>query len=229
MVPSMALLPSPLLGPSVWQPVAQILAGRGWHTVTCAAAGPLRTPQDARDALLAELPAEQELVLVPHSNAGAFAPALVMQRRVLGVIFVDSVLPPGRGHVSLAPPAFLDLLRAKADDDGLLPVWTAWWDEDVSGLFPDTETRAQVEREQRQLPLSYFEAALPVPPGWDERPAAYLAFGDTYAAERDEAARRHWPVTTLPGEHLHQLINPDQVAAELVTVVGQLGISVHMD
>jgi pimeloyl-ACP methyl ester carboxylesterase len=225
----MALLPSPLLGPSVWQPVAQILAGRGWHTVTCAAAGPVRTAQDALDAFLAELPDEQELVLVPHSNAGAYVPALVMQRRVLGVIFVDSVLPPGRGHVPLAPPAFLDLLRAKADDDGLLPVWTAWWDEDVSELFPNTETRTQVEREQRHLPLSYLEAELPVPPGWDERPAAYLAFGDTYADERDEAARRQWPVTTLPGEHLHQLINPDQVAAELVTLVGRLGISVHMD
>jgi hypothetical protein len=73
--------------------------------------------------------------------------------------------------------------------------------------------------------MSYFEGVLPVPPGWDERPAAYLAFGDTYADERDEAARRHWPVTTLPGGHLQQLIGPDQVAAELVTLVHRLGIN----
>jgi hypothetical protein len=31
-------------------------------------------------------------------------------------------------------------------------------------------------------------------------------------------------VTTLPAEHLHQLIDPDQVAIELVTLLGRLGI-----
>lgn len=229
MVPSMALLPSPLLGPSVWQPVARILAGWGWHTTTGAVTGPVRTVHQVLDALLAELPAEREYVLVPHSNAGAYVPALVEQRRAAGVIFVDAVLPPRRGSIPLAPPAFLDLLRAKADDEGLLPVWTGWWDEDISPLFPDPDTRARVEREQRQFPLSYFETAMPVQPGWDDCPAAYLAFGDTYAAERDEAARRHWPVKTVPGEHLHQLIDPRRVAAELVTLVRQLGVSLPQD
>jgi len=102
--------------------------------------------------------------------------------------------------------SFLDLLRTKADGEGLLPTWTRWWDEaEIGALFPDAHTRVGVEREQKQLPLSYFEEVLPVPPGWDECPAAYLAFGGTYAAERDQAVRRHWPVTTLPGDHLHQL------------------------
>jgi hypothetical protein len=96
-------------------------------------------------------------------------------------------------------------------------------------VFPDAETRAHVEREQQQLPLAYFEEALPVPAGWDEHPVAYLAFGEAYADERDEAARRHWPVTTLPSEHLHQLIDPDQVAAELVALLGRLGITMPND
>ena len=61
---------------------------------------------------------------MPHSNAGAYVPELVMQRRVVATVFVDAVLPPGHGSVPPAPPAFLDLLRAKANDDGLLPVWT---------------------------------------------------------------------------------------------------------
>ena len=226
MVPSMALLPSPLLGPSVWQPVAQVLADRGWHTVTCAVTAPVRTGQDVLDAFLATLPMEQDLVLVPHSNAGAYVPELVMQRRVVATVFVDAVLPPRRGRVPLAPPAFLDLLGAKADDDGLLPVWTQWWDDaDVAALLPDAQTRARVEREQQQLPLSYFEGTLPVPQGWDQRRGAYLAFGDTYAAERDEAARRRWPVTTLPGTHLHLLTDPDEVATELLVLIGQLGVN----
>jgi len=224
MVPSLALLPSPLLGSAVWQPVARVLADHGWHTVICVAAPPVRTGQDALDAFVAALPTEQDLVVVPHSNAGVYVPELVMQRRVVGAVFVDAVLPPGRGHVPLAPPAFLDLLREKADDDGLLPVWTSWWDEaDVMDLFPDAQTRARVEIEQQQLPLSYFESTLPIPQGWDDIPGAYLAFGDTYATERDQAAQRRWPVSTLSGGHLHMLIDPEKVAAELVALISGLG------
>jgi len=224
MVPLLALLPSPLLGSAVWQPVARVLADHGWHTVICVAAPPVRTGQDALDAFVAMLPAEQDLVVVPHSNAGVYVPELVMQRRVVGAVFVDAVLPPGRGYVPLAPPAFLDLLREKADDDGLLPVWTSWWDEaDVMDLFPDAQTRARVEIEQQQLPLSYFESTLPIPQGWDDIPGAYLAFGDTYATERDQAARRRWPVSTLSGGHLHMLIDPEKVAAELVALISGLG------
>lgn len=69
MVSSLALLPSPLLGPSVWQPVAQVHADRGWHTMICAASAPLtHTGPDVLDAFLAALSMDRELVLVPHSN-----------------------------------------------------------------------------------------------------------------------------------------------------------------
>jgi hypothetical protein len=167
----LALLPSPLLGPSVWQPVARVLTGRGWQATTSAVVGPVRTGKDALDGFLAALPTEQDLVLVAHSNAGAYIPALVTHRRVVAVVFVDAVLPPSLGNVPLAPPSFVDFLRVKADDSGLLPGWTEWWDEaDVAALFPDAATRVRVEREQRRLPLSYFEGALTVPPGWDETP-----------------------------------------------------------
>lgn len=224
MVVSLALLPSPLLGSAVWQPVARVLAGYGWHTVICEAAPQVRTGRDALDAFVATLPTEQDLVVVPHSNAGVYVPGLVMQRRVVGAVFVDAVLPPGRGHVPLAPPALLDLLREKADDDGLLPVWTSWWDEaDVMDLFPDAQTRARVEIEQQQLPLSYFESTLTIPQGWDDIPGAYLAFGDTYASERDQAVQRRWPVSTLSGGHLQIMIDPEKVAAELNTLIGGLG------
>jgi len=226
MVASLALLTSPLLGPSVWQPVARVLADRGWDTAICAATTPVRTGQDVFDAFLASLPTDEDLVLVPHSNAGAYVPALVTHRRVVASVFIDAVLPPSHGRVPLAPPEFLDVLRAKADGYGLLPVWTRWWDDaDVAALFPDAQTRTQVEREQQQLPLSYFEGSLPVPPGWDRPPRAYLAFGETYATERDDAARRGWPVTTLDGTHLQLLTDPEEVATELLALVDQLGVN----
>lgn len=227
MFPSLALLPSPLLGPSVWQPVAGVLADRGWHTATGAAPAPVRTGRDVLDAFLAGLPPGRDLVVVAHSNAGAYVPALMAQRPVVAAVFVDAVLPPRSGRVPLAPPAFLDLLREKADADGLLPVWTNWWDEaEVAGLFPDAAARARVEQEQQRLPLSYFEASLPVAEGWADRPGAYLAFGETYRRERDEATRRGWPVSTLPGEHLHLLNDPTHVATEILALINQLGIHV---
>jgi hypothetical protein len=96
---------------------------------------------------------------------------------------------------------------------------------EVAPLFPDAATRAAVEAEQPRLPLSYFDAAVPSPSGWQDLPAAYLAFGDTYAAERDVARARGWPVTTLPGEHLHLLCAPDAVTDALLGLVGRLGLS----
>ena len=95
----------------------------------------------------------------------------------------------------------------------------------VLGLFPNAETSERLEREQQRLPMSHFEGSLPVREGWADRPGAYLAFGDTYGRERDEAERRRYTVSTLPGEHLHLLNNPDQVATELVELMSQLGVN----
>ena len=150
--------------------------------------------------------------------------ALTVERSVAGYLFVDAGLPAEYGRVPLTPPAFLDLLTTKAGDDGFLPLWTNWWDgADTDALFPDAEVRARVESEQRALPLSYFRGSLPVPAGWDTRPGAYIAFGDTYAEDRQEAVRRGWPVTTLPGHHLHMLVEPRQVAAEIATLLAAIG------
>lgn len=213
----LAVLPSPMLGASVWRPVAHTLVERGWNAHIAASEAVLpRTAQDVLDGFLATLPPDEDLVLVPHSNAGAYVPALAAERRVIGCVFVDALLPPADGRIPLAPPALLDAMRELADDEGMLPPWTRWFDDaDVAELFPDEDTRDQVELEQQSFPISYFEEYLPVPSGWDARPCAYLAFGETYASQRDEAARRGWPVRTLQGLHLHTLIDPESVAAQV--------------
>lgn len=227
MVASLALLPSPLLGRSVWRPVADALATVGWTTTWCSAPTNPQTGRGVLDSFLGQLPTDQDLILVAHSNAGAYIPALSTQRSVVGAVFVDALLPPPRGDLPLAPPAFLDFLRQKADADGVLPVWTDWWEEqDVAALFPDNETRHRIEREQTRLPLSYFEDRLVIPDGWDEAlPGAYLAFGDTYSRERDNAQQRNWPVTTLTGEHLHLVNDPTQVAEALIDLLKQIDIT----
>jgi hypothetical protein len=224
MDPVLCLLPSPLLGPACWRPVSDVLSDRGF-TVTAIASGRApRTGADVLAAYLAAIPADRDVVLVPHSNAGLFVPSLAAQRRVAGYVFVDAGLPlDGADRVPMIPASFYSMLAGQADEAGLLPPWTQWWDEDsVSELFPDAGTREAVEREQSRLPLSYFAESVAVPSGWAARPGAYLAFGDTYAAERAAAASRGWAVRTLPGEHLHMLVDPAEVAAAISDLIASL-------
>jgi hypothetical protein len=221
--PVLCLLPSPLLGPAVWRPVARQLAVDGWAVaeVPWMPVAP-RTGPDVLETLVEAVPGGRGAVLIPHSNAGLYVPAVTARRRVAGYVFVDAGLPGHAGSVPMIPPGLHEFLAGKADGNGALPPWTQWWDEDISGLFPNAEVREEVEGEQHSVPLSYFREKLPVPSGWDDQPGAYLAFGDTYAAERAEAAARGWPVRTLPGEHLHMLIDPGQVAGSIGELVTEL-------
>ncbi len=224
--PLLVLLPSPLLGPAVWTSVASRLSEQGWPVAVPPprAASP-ETPDDVLAWLLAAVPEDRDVVLVPHSNAGLYVPAIVQERRVVAMVFVDAGLPPAAGSVPLAPPAFRAILDELADADGLLPPWTQWWEEaDIAPLFPDPASRRRVEAEQPRLPLRYFHHALVVEPGWDAAPAAYLAFGETYAEERAEAAARGWPSRTLAGGHLHALVDPAAVAAAVVELLADCGI-----
>jgi len=202
------LLHSPLVGPATWRPVGERLRAAG---------------HDAEVADPRRATASGSVVLVAHSNAGLYAPAMGERLEVVATVYVDAALAGEGPDTPLAPPALVDHLRGLADPDGVLPPWSRWWSpEDLLGLFPDDATRAAVEREQPRLPLAYFTTRVPVPAGWAARPSAYLAFGDTYADEVAEAHGHGWPVEVLAGRHLHQLHDPDGVAAAVVHLAALL-------
>jgi hypothetical protein len=215
------LIPSPLLGPATWRPVEAWLRGQG-HEAQAVDFGPQpRTPAQVVDAVAAAA-ADQTVFLVPHSNAGLYAPYLATLVDVRATVFVDAALPDPEAEgkeTSLAPQAFLDFLRSLANHEGVLPPWTQWWD-DVADLFPDSSARQAIEREQQRLPLKYFTGRIPVPTGWTKRQAAYLAFGETYAAERDRATRMGWLTETMPGGHLHALQDPAAVGTAVLNLSG---------
>lgn len=122
----------------------------------------------------------------------------------------------------MAPEWLLDDLDAMADADGLLPGWTSWWSEaEVNGLFPGPTWRAAVEAAQPRLPLAYFRERVDVTA--TSVPSAYLAFGETYAEELARAEKRGWPVSVVPGGHLHLLQDPPAVAAELLGLRARVG------
>ena len=205
---TLLFLPSPLLGPAAWAPVAALLDARVADTAGAT------TPTAVMAAFEAAARGLSEVVLVPHSNAGLYVPRLAERIGARAAVYVDAALAGDRPDTPLAPPRFLELLEELAGADGLLPPWTQWWD-DVSELFPDEASRAAVEAGEPRLPLSYFTSRVAVPPGWVERPNAYLAFGDTYADEVAFALSQDWPLTVLPGRHLHQLVAPEEVAAAI--------------
>ncbi|WP_309648694.1 hypothetical protein [Nocardioides sp.] len=216
------LVPSPLLGPATWRGVERWLSQQAHEAQTVDLGARSRTPDGVLTAVAAAA-GDREVVLVPHSNAGLYAPHLATLVDVRATVYVDAALPgpASEEETPLAPPAFLDLLRTLADEDGVLPPWTQWWD-DVADLFPDEATRAAIEAEQQRLPLDYFTSLVPTPRDWRERGAAYLAFGDTYAEERDLAIRAGWPTRTIAGGHLHQLHDPAGVGRAIVDLAEEL-------
>jgi hypothetical protein len=210
------LVPSPLLGPATWRPVEAWLREHG-HEAQAVDLGPQpRTAAGVLDTVVAAA-SDRAVVLVPHSNAGLYAPNLATLVDVRATVFVDAALPDPAAEgkdTPLAPPAFFDFLQQLADLEGVLPPWTRWWG-DAADLFPDSSSRDAVEREQQRLPLAYFTSRLPVPVEWSKRPAAYLAFGETYAEERERATRAGWPTRTIAGGHLQLLHEPAAVGAAI--------------
>ncbi len=91
----------------------------------------------------------------------------------------------------------------------------------MAAMFPDGERlRAAVTAEQPRLPLSYYTEQVPAPDEWAGHRCGYLVFSEAYAHEADEARRRGWTVHSLPGEHLHQIVDPAGVAAALTGLAG---------
>jgi len=219
------LVHSPSTGPSAWTPVAERLPGT---TVVPDLTDVADSPSpfwprvvEAVSKAIAGLPADRPVILVAHSNAGLFVPLIAeaSARPVTGCVFVDAPLPARSEATPVAPPELIEFLQDRVDEDGRLPPWTAWWEEaDVAPMFPDPRTREIVEAEQPRLPLAYYRQMIPVPAGWDRPPCAYLLFGPPYDEPAAEARARGWEVTEIPGEHLHEIVDPGAVADYLLSV-----------
>jgi pimeloyl-ACP methyl ester carboxylesterase len=223
--PIFVLIHSPLVGPTAWSPVADELARRGrealvpsLRSVPDPAAPHWRQLSEAVRAATAET--ADPVVLVGHSAGGLLLPTIAeaLIAEVAALVFVDSFLPPPGGSLRLAPPEFMGQLRALAAD-GVLPPWSSWLGEDaMRELVPDERLRAALEAEMPRLPLSYFEASVPLPDGWDARPCTYLLFTpEPYGQSAADARGRGWPVAEVAGvRHLAMATEPIAVTEALL-------------
>ena len=232
MTPVLVLIHSPSVGPGTWQPVADLLRSSGVESVipdlrTIGSGQPPYWPRVAQTVAeeIAKVDPDVPVLLVAHSNAGLFLPTIAQAagHPIDGAIFVDAGLPATDGETPVAPVEFQEQLRELADADGVLPPWTDWWTpEDIAELLPDPAVRTAVVAEQPRLPLAYYQQTLPTPPAWASIRAAYLQFSDGYAAEASRAGHAGWPVEHLPGEHLHQVVDPVAVTDSLLSLVDRL-------
>jgi hypothetical protein len=215
------VLPSPLLPARAYAPLTHALERRGWGVVVAEVPGLPRGPDPVLAAFREAVSGHTDLV-VAHSNAGRYAVAVA---GAAPVVYLDAALPPERGDATLAPDGLLDHLAGLADDDGLLPPWTRWWDDDdLASVVPDPAVLAGIRAEEQRMPLAYFRSRLGAPDGWVTHPQAYLALGDTYAEETAFARRLGWPTGVLEGAlHLHHLVDPDAVADAVLDLAAALG------
>jgi pimeloyl-ACP methyl ester carboxylesterase len=222
--PVFVLIHSPLVGPTTWLPVADELVRRGREAVVPSLLGVAAAPapqwsQVPEVVRAATANTAAPVVLVGHSGAGLLLPAIAdaLTVEVAALVFVDSFLPPANGSLRLAPPGLMDQLRALAAD-GVLPPWSSWFGEAMRELVPDDRLRATLTEEMPRLPLSYFEASVPLPGGWRSRPCAYLLFShEPYAESAAQAREQGWPVAETPGAgHLAMASGPIAVTDGLL-------------
>jgi pimeloyl-ACP methyl ester carboxylesterase len=224
--PAFVLVHSPLVGPTSWLPVARELERRGRVAVVPSLLGVAEAPEPQwrhvpAAVRVATSHLQQRVVIVGHSGAGLLLPVIAdaLDVEVAGLVFVDSRLPPPAGRSPLGAPEFMDQLRAMATD-GLLPTWSRWFGLDaMRELVPDERLRADLEAEMPRLPLSYFEAAVPLPDEWGARcPCAYLLLSATpYGESAAEARAYRWPVIEIDGvQHLAIATNPIPVTEALL-------------
>ena len=220
MVASLLVLPSPLVGSGAYAVLAEAFRGLGLDVTVAEPPVGLASGQDVLHAFGQAATTVRPELVVAHSNAGLVAPAVADG---IPTVFVDAALPAPRGPSAMAPAAMLDRLDELADPDGLLPPWTQWWaEDDVEPLFPSPGSRAEVEAGIPRLPLGYFRTTVTAPVGWEDGPCAYLAFGQTYAAELARVRRLRWPVDEIAGAlHLHFLHAPDEVARRVLDLAGR--------
>ena len=206
------VLPSPLLGPATYEPLAASLESLGCSVTVADLPVVPTTPQTVLAGFESVLAAGCDVVLA-HSNAGYYLPALV-ERRPVAVVAMDAALPTQDAcETRLAPAQFAELIHSLPLTGGRLPPWPDWWEHsEVRPLFPDEGWFERVRREAPRLLPAYFTGRLPVPRAWASGPRAYVAFGDTYADEVAFAETSGWLVHRFDGHHLAHLAAPDEVA-----------------
>ena len=138
-------------------------------------------------------------------------------RQIKAMILVDGRFPDGKAFTADAHCG--TMLDGMIRPDDYLPPWPRWWGSFVSGLVVDEAARDLVLNEAAPIPRTWFDQSCPVPSLPATVGRGFLSFGLGYAQSCDQAYQHGWYTTRLSGDHLHQVVAPDAVAATLMAMV----------
>lgn len=225
-MPTIALVHSPLVGPSSWAGVAEALERTGVDVVVpdvrhAAEVG--GTVAAVVAAAVQQMPSS-EVVLVGHSGSGVLLPLIAESAGVpvAQFVFVDAHLPPTEGTRPLVDEEFRKFLD-ELSTDGRLPQWSTWWGADaMAALVPDEAHRSELCEEMPQVPLSYFDEEVDAVSGWADRPCGYVRLSVLYEEQAATATKMGWPVERLSAGHLHAVVDPQAVSSAIRRVLGAL-------
>ncbi|KRE58674.1 hypothetical protein [Phycicoccus sp. Soil748] len=126
MATDVLVLPSPLLGPAVYDPLAAALTDRGAPARVAHLPSGRWAPLEVLAPFVEQAREHRPSALLAHSNAGYLVPALRARAPVDVVVFVDAALPLVPGATTLlAPPGFAAFVADLPQEDGVLPPWRA--------------------------------------------------------------------------------------------------------
>ena len=222
----LALIHSPLVGPSSWRRTAAVLEARG-QPARAVDYGGVCGPDwyaGAARRIATALASDEPAVLALHSGAGGFVPALTdeLGARTAGFILVDAVMPyPGQRWLDTAPPTLVTRLEAIVEDS-VLPPWDVWFGTGSIARLIGEPLAAELAVDLPRVPLAYLEARAPAGESWRSLPAAYLQLSEACAADADAAAALGWVVRREPMHHLAMLTHPARVADMLCDLAREL-------
>jgi pimeloyl-ACP methyl ester carboxylesterase len=212
------LVHSPLVGPTTWRWVADVLTSAG-HDVAVPdlrEAAMSGEPQSVIAAVRAAAGTGPATV-VGHSGAGHFLPWVAehLESPPGGIVFVDAGIPPCEGRAT--PSAdFLDRLRSLAAGD-MLPRWSTWWGTDVMEMLVlDGGRRAEIEAEMPEIPVAFYEAPISLPSGWCDTGGSFLLLSEAYRQDAKRAHSLGWPTIERLGSHLDIVNHPTAIARDLL-------------
>lgn len=222
------LIHSPLVGPTTWSLVADLLRQRGIEAIVPTLSSNERGipywKQHAMDVVnaLESTPSGAKLVLVGHSGAGPLLPAVrqLAERSVSGYVFVDAGIPvDGMSHLdlrALESAEFAARFRQTLQEGERFPTWS---EDDLCDIIPDAALRTTVVSEIQPRSLDFFDEPIPVLDGWPDAPCAYIQFTSTYDVFAQRARSEGWTFHKMEGDHFHMLVDPEAVATALLRAV----------
>lgn len=217
-MPHFVLIHSPLVGPSSVIPTADALSALGFATYvpTPNAQASHTTWREWPRQLLDALPGMEVPILVGHSAGGLLAAYLAGTLNAKSFICLDAMMPPERGGTPPIEPGFLKFVHTLPTEDGLLPIWTDWWEGDLLAEAPmSPDVKADFLAELPRLPLTWFEDSFEMP-NWSCAKRAFIQTSPVFHDEAKRAEERGWPVIRLKGTHLHPALEPMETATALV-------------